>query len=171
MWPVVAFFLGGLATQLTATLNRRWQQQDKAAQDADQLRNRREEFELAHLVEVHGLLRAQSEMVWDAAHQLAQYRQQLAGALGAMGEEPPFPQDCIDSVIESEKAVMSQLGFILSDEVRRLVESACSAIAVEALDVLDEEPSKPPDDTFARVEAAHAALSARVREIYAGRAG
>ncbi|MFJ7191455.1 hypothetical protein [Streptomyces bacillaris] len=168
VWPVAAFFLGGIAAQLTAFLNHRRQRAERAEDAEAGLRSRREEFELVHLVDVNQLLRKATE----AARQL-DTAVKLYGARKRDGiltaEDEQELADGLTDFRDAVDAVDAQLGFVLADEVRG------SAVAArEALDntfarlVTDQPVSWRPFELA--MAGAYEALSARVRAIYAGQA-
>ncbi|RNG34304.1 hypothetical protein [Streptomyces botrytidirepellens] len=167
VWPVAAFFLGGLATQFAALLNRRWQQRDKVAQDADEIRKRREEFELSHLVDVNELLSSLENLFIEACRELKAYQRLQTQS----DVEPDFPDAPVDAYKGAAAAVRQQVGFILSDEVRRYVyvtwESAKETIDLYTTGEADEDEVWAVAAGF---DETYVALSGRVREIYAGRA-
>lgn len=171
-WGVAAFFLGGLATQLTGWLTYRRQRKDRAEDAQNALRQRREEFELQHLVEVNELLRS-------CMNQLGQYSVLTRHLLEAPADQrheqlEEAQRAAADSYIDGTAALHAQVGFILDDNVRTL--------ATEALSLMDQMYSTRPSGSDARrgleiwlkageaVNRTYDALSARVRALYAGRA-
>ncbi|WP_413753061.1 hypothetical protein NRF20_20770 [Streptomyces sp. R-74717] len=160
VWPVVAFFLGGLATQVSAWLGHRRQRAERAEDAVAEVTRRREEFELAHLVEFNGLLRRYVETYLDLALVVDRHREsQTSDGITAASE----------ALAAAEGDVLSQVGFILDDDVRRIAGLAVDAVetAVSAkleARVPDVAPIAEP------VNRTYRAVSARVREIYSGRA-
>ncbi|MGW2707103.1 hypothetical protein [Streptomyces sp. NPDC001340] len=154
-WGVAAFFLGGLATQLNGWLTYRRQRKDKADEAADVLRQRREEFELRHLVEVNQLLR-------DCMNQCIAYTDVLR-RFGDEGGEHEHVYPAAMTYESALDALQAQVGFVLDDHVRESV--------LEALSHLDRVRTGSLDTYTSLTGAAHQAhdaLSARVRQIYAG---
>ncbi|MFD5785876.1 hypothetical protein ACFWH1_04480 [Streptomyces sp. NPDC127037] len=166
VWPVAAFFLGGLATQFTALLNHRRQRAERAEDSAAALRQRREEFELTHLVEVNSLLHADAKAlgVFSDAR-IAWTRERRAGA----GLEPAYPDGEWDALEAANAELQSQVGFILADEVRHEVEAARLAVLGTARTVRAGSDDPEFESLAVTLQTAHSALAARVREIYAGR--
>ncbi|QKW41733.1 hypothetical protein [Streptomyces microflavus] len=168
VWPVGAFFLGGLATQVTGWLNHRRQRAERAADEASVIQGRREEFELAHLVEFNGLLREAADRLFDLAGVVQRYRRaEVADALTAEHSAELHAASAALTVVRA--AVSAQLGFILHDRVRMAAQMASASIAMTSSSVLDGENTEFEEVT-AMTAAAYTALSARVRDIYAGRA-
>ncbi|MCX4592365.1 hypothetical protein OG819_22310 [Streptomyces sp. NBC_01549] len=166
-WGIGAFFLGGLATQLNGWLTYRRQRADKLADERAAVVQRREEFELRHLVEVNQLLR-----------DLMAGLLQLATA-ARLERYDAFPEEEIGeryatgqaAVTAAEEALVAQVGFILDDRLRALVEVAIDAVDEAVADVLSEEMAHGALRAAGQASRpAFAALSARVRELYAGRA-
>jgi hypothetical protein len=162
VWPVAVFFLGGVATQLTGWLGHR---RERTTSE----RQRREDFELTHLVEVSTLLRDSQETLFTLA-----ILKTAAHAVSAQVDEATR-QGLAQQVIEASNAsgvarqsLGAQIGFILQNPIRESVQSAASNLDVDYVNVMG--PQTPPVETLgAGVKPAHAALASRVREIYAGR--
>lgn len=169
-WGVAAFFLGGLATQLNGWLAYRRQRKDRADDAADALRQRREEFELQHLVVVNELLRTcvrhcmQTMILSWRNHGLPDDR---------------VDEQMVEELREAESAyaaavaeLSSQIGFVFDDEVRRTVAEAAQHIAL-----MNAHPTDAPDrsqvllEVHASANGAYEVLTARVRNLYAGHAG
>ncbi|MFK4023137.1 hypothetical protein [Streptomyces albogriseolus] len=165
-WGVAAFFLGGLATQLNGWLTYRRQRRDRAEDAEDALRQRREEFELQHLVEVHQLLQQLNNALLDCAS-----TQRLA-AMGIFAGDELAERIAVEQAAfnAAQVALHAQMGFILDDEVRRLVQEAEDAIDDEQAHTLLEELVESTA-TGQKVRAATDAIGARIRALYAGRAG
>ncbi|MFF0506836.1 hypothetical protein ACFYUH_24965 [Streptomyces fimicarius] len=168
-WVAIAtFVLGGLATQLTGWLDYSRRKKERAADDAAAVQQRREDFELAHLVEVNQLLRRAAEATrqLDIAKGLYGQRKQ-DGRLTA-----DHQQELADAMVEftgAVAAVDAQRGFVLADGPREATLAARKAMDVAFGEVLtDQEFSRAPFDTA--LATAYEQLSARVRAIYAGQA-
>lgn len=167
-WGVAAFFLGGLATQLNGWLAYRRQRRDKADDAADALRQRREEFELQHLVEVAQLLRNLLDGMGDAATTARLH------ARGAISDDEAVARFAAsqEATLTAEAALTTQVGFILDDELRALVWAALEVANEVSVDVLEDETAfEALGRASAPMRAAFDAIAARVRELYAGRAG
>ncbi|MFF3876007.1 hypothetical protein [Streptomyces sp. NPDC001978] len=144
-------------------LTYRRQRKDKADESADALRQRREEFELQHLVETNQKLHAYLERFHDftsAARKARMAEQQnrphLDGALTTA-------HDALD---EAEGALHGNVGFILDDEIRSKVRQAMTYIDLAAADALTGD-SVPYGEVGRVINEAFGALSQRVRAIYA----
>ncbi|MFE2815325.1 hypothetical protein ACFXGG_33485 [Streptomyces nigra] len=167
-WGVAAFFLGGLATQLNGWLVYRRQRKDRADDAADALRQRREEFELQHLVEVNDLLRG-------CMHH-------LSASLVLSRIEAHRPADTPDDGLNEQSleeqrayqegmgALQAQIGFIFDDAVRNKVGETVTRMDWAYHNRRREEPHRNLLFTGEMVNSAYEALSTRVRELYAGRA-
>lgn len=165
-WGIAAFFLGGLATQLNGWLVYRRQRADKLADGQAAVVQRREEFELRHLVEVNQLLRdlMAGLLQMGTAASLERY--------GAFSEDELRERYTAGqaAVTAADEALVAQVGFILDDRLRALVEVAIDAADDVAANVLDEELAHDALRAVGQAtRPAFAALSARVRELYAGR--
>ncbi|MFJ4845979.1 hypothetical protein [Streptomyces sp. NPDC088733] len=162
-WGIAAFFLGGLSTQFSGWLTYRRQRMDKAVEDADALKKRREEFELQHLIETNEKLHVLRQRLWDftlearkvRASNQADGHQDQAGLTAA--------RDAMDA---AEGALHGNVGFILNDEIRLKVQEAIQAIGGATFEVLGGSPV-PHFEMNKAVAEAFDALSARVRAIYA----
>lgn len=122
---------------------------------------RREDFELQHLVEVHGLLRALADTLLQFSRQTRRWRTEA-------DDFEPVPEEARDEVRAAREALWAQSGFILADDVRQRVIDAYRYIEHVALRMRENELW----DQLAleRVTgAAFEAIAARVREIYASR--
>ncbi|MEY9489056.1 cbb3-type cytochrome oxidase subunit 3 [Streptomyces calvus] len=167
-WGVVAFFLGGLATQLNGWLAYRRQRKDRADDAADALRQRREEFELQHLVDVNQLLR--DCMSGCAESLILRWRNETL-------PDERVTDDMREELRAAEQAyttttgeLHSQIGFVFDDQVRQKV--------MEAAQYMSRVHASPGTDRSGvllrlhhTVSGAYEALTARVRALYAGRAG
>lgn len=168
-WGVAAFFLGGLATQLNGWLTYRRQRRDRADDAADALRQRREEFELQHLVEVHQLLRsvmshllASRVLAWNLADLPDDVRDEVTE--GDYAEARRAYQEAMDGLA-------SQVGYVFDDEVRAKVSEAAGRLAWAFDQHRREGRAQDLLDVGGVVNEAYGALTARVRDLYAGRAG
>ncbi|WUC42285.1 hypothetical protein OG692_10400 [Streptomyces cellulosae] len=180
-WGIAAFFLGGLATQVNGWLAYRRQRKDRADDAADALRQRREEFELQHLVEVNQLLRTLVERAdkYVAARwpdpRSAEAEDDRGGRVDAARHDA---FNALDSL-------SAQIGFILDDNVRERVHTAAQSIRERVSTLVRAETHAAFDDLFLGGEtagpysgleemvnattAAYGAISARVRALYADR--
>ncbi|KUN95390.1 hypothetical protein AQJ67_35970 [Streptomyces caeruleatus] len=169
---MVTFVLGLVAAfgrdLLSQTRQDRREQVARQHEREKAVRDRREAFELEHLVEVNGLLRAAVDAFHDASSALRSYKEaQQAEAL-----TPELRQQfngAVEAFEAAHAAVLSQTGFILSDEIRaKAVEAASELNEAYEHELFAEEASFQSTPREAR-EAAYEALAARVREIYADR--
>lgn len=80
-----------------------------------------------------------------------------------------------DALQTSEQALALQVGFILDDQTRSLVEQALRAVDAASTDLISQEPEEteaPAVRAFgAAVRPAFEALAGRVRALYAARSG
>lgn len=167
VWPVAAFFLGGLATQVTGWLNHRRQRAERAADEASALQGRREEFELSHLVEFNGLLRQNMTCLYELSTAVEQYRR-AEGRDDLTAEHGVALRAAGDALEAAEASVNAQLGFILDDAVRGLAQEAAAEMDSMSAHILAGE-NVTFGEVRAKTDAAYNALSKRVRALYAGR--
>ncbi|MFC8724292.1 hypothetical protein [Streptomyces bacillaris] len=167
VWPVGAFFLGGIASQFTGWLNYRRQRAEKVEDDVAAAEQRREDFELSHLVEFNTLLRHRMNCLYQAELAARRYRQ--ADAAGTVTEEHQVELGAsLQLLLEAEAEVEAQIGFVLDGQVRTAAQLATltTVWAAEAI-------SQGTDTDFAEVRSRMAfvynVLSQRVRDIYASR--
>ncbi|MFG2130492.1 hypothetical protein ACGFNV_22120 [Streptomyces sp. NPDC048751] len=167
-WGVAAFFLGGLATQLNGWLAYRRQRKDRADDAADALRQRREEFELQHLV-------AFNQLVRNAVDKLYDYNGAVRWDI-ATQRSTARDHDTAQRRVEAGEAfqvemskVTAELGFILADDIR---EAAAALVGYMA----EKSALLHASSQIHIIELAHQAdlvyvpLGERIRDIYAGRA-
>lgn len=168
-WGVAAFFLGGLATQLNGWLAYRRQRKDRDDDAADALRQRREEFELQHLVEVNQVLTDAIEKL-SAFSTVARWNAHLrdTNSLDEAAEQR-YEETNRAAELALSKAT-AQISFILDDSARSGVSDAVGHL----LDIwggLHRDPSRDVAELFQNSGAAYELLGQRVRVIYAGRTG
>ncbi|MEV5376158.1 hypothetical protein AB0L26_09320 [Streptomyces nondiastaticus] len=170
-WVVSSMLLGQATVLASGIFNNRSQfRREALARRADRhkvIAERREMFELTHLVEVNTLLRnaMAALLAFNSARTLYRSRRQAdPSALPESFQQPMT--DASDASDAALDALRSQIGFILADNVRALASAAEEAItlAVSAVS-LDE----PVDFTMVSKKAntAYEALAARLRDIYA----
>lgn len=166
-WGIAAFFLGGLATQLNGWLAYRRQRKDRADDAADALRQRREEFELQHLVEVNQLLRNLLDGLLHMSAAMA-----IMDRLGN-DDDQELPEEfkaAAASANAAEGALTAAAGFILDDGIRAQVQAALEAADEASATVLTSDtPGEGLYAAAAVMTPAFKSISARVRELYAGR--
>ncbi|MGW5123259.1 hypothetical protein ACWEQ7_04190 [Streptomyces sp. NPDC004069] len=167
IWPVAAFFLGGLATQLAGYITHRRQRADKERENAAAQKQRREGFELQHLIEVNDLMTTQFE----ALHDLSA----ASRAVNRASHDGRTTEEAADQLIQAsdqleaaEAAAFSRVGFILADDVRTAVIEALQAMMDAARGALGND-SVDWSAVNNTIKPARDKLSARVRDIYAGR--
>ncbi|WP_392968184.1 hypothetical protein [Streptomyces sp. LN245] len=163
-WGIAAFFLGGLSTQLTGWLTYRRQQRDKASEVADAARGRRDEFELQHLLEINQLLR-------DYSHGMVHFIG-YSKALSRLEEDSYLEEEMVaaqERMDTADLALSAQMGFILDDQIRRLVRTATMGIDNVTTVALLEDGEPDIAALSEMVTAAFDAISQRVRELYAGK--
>ncbi|WP_406360300.1 hypothetical protein OID55_10850 [Streptomyces sp. NBC_00715] len=168
-WGIAAFFLGGLATQLNGWLAYRRQRKDRADDAVAALRQRREEFELQHLVEVNQLLR--DCMARCARLLLLEWRNATPPSGQVTNEAREELRSAEQAYVATIGELSSQIGFVFNDQVRQKIK--------EAAEYMNRRSSSPVDDAdrgrtiiemHHLVNDAHEALTDRVRGLYAGRA-
>ncbi|MDX2814244.1 hypothetical protein PV410_17025 [Streptomyces sp. PA03-5A] len=165
-WGIAAFFLGGLATQLSGWITYRRQRADKQADAHDALRQRREDFELQHLIETNQKLHVYRERFWEFI--AANRRERLATPEHAARLHSEL-NVASDALREAEGALHGNVGFILDDNIRTQVREAMQNIDAAAGEALYEGEDIPSPVVTRSLGVAFDALSERVRVIYAGR--
>ncbi|MDT0270855.1 hypothetical protein RM844_31760 [Streptomyces sp. DSM 44915] len=171
VWPVITFVLGGLLAfgrdYFTESRQDRREREARQHERDTAARERREEFELEHLIEVHRLLLRLWATVEEAERASESFRALMTAA---EREGLPSHTEALANLRSQEQAVEAQLGFILVDQVRELATTAYREAWSIGGQLLDGKASS--DWTVARhaFSRAHEALTSRVREIYAGRA-
>ncbi|MFI2039137.1 hypothetical protein ACH470_31500 [Streptomyces bottropensis] len=170
--PVVTAFLGA-----AAALGGNWVTQSRQDQREATARQheretaalkRREEFELAHLIEVNDLLRT----CVDRLHALSarEFRWAHLRDTHALTDEAVQRVDeARVSLSMAQAAVSAQIGFILDDDVREAVRRAVTFISIKGV-VLHPGGSLDANELAGELLSAYEPLSARVRAIYTKRA-
>ncbi|MFE5867464.1 hypothetical protein ACFQ6V_02290 [Streptomyces roseifaciens] len=170
-WIVSSMLLGQATALATGIFNNRSQfRREALARRADRykvLAERRETFELTHLVEVNTLLRnaMATLLAFSSARHLYRSRVQ------AEPSEPPESlrqpvTDASDASDAALDALRSQIGFILANNVRALADIAEEAITRAASGISLDAPVDFTD-VSKKANAAYEALAARLRDIYA----
>ncbi|MFJ1788365.1 hypothetical protein ACIOML_29175 [Streptomyces anulatus] len=163
VWPVAAFFLGGLATQLTGWLTHRRQQLERRQDAAAALHARRETFELDNLQELNAALQTLGRAAARAHHAdiMASRETRLYGD-GLLGEELSETS----RVANAEVRMLS--GLVLDDSLREQVSAAQSAINVPGM-MLRVDPSDADAAFRVGIDQLHQVqdrIASRIREIY-----
>ncbi|MCU7703237.1 hypothetical protein ACGILS_03925 [Streptomyces albidoflavus] len=163
VWPVAAFFLGGLATQLTGWLAHRRQQRERLQDAAAAFRERRENFELENLQRLTDALQTLGRTTARAHHadMMASRETRLYG-VELLGEE-----------LAEENRVASQdvhmlTGLVLDDQLREQVKAARTALGRPA-GMLRADPREVDAVFMASLEQlakVQDQIAARIREIY-----
>lgn len=166
-WGVAAFFLGGLATQLNGWLTYKRQRKDRADDATAALRQRREEFELQHLV-------AFNQLVRNAVDKLYDYNGAVRWDI-ATRDHDSRDQEIQQRRMETGEAfqielskVTAELGFVLADDIR---EAAAGLVGYMA----EKAGLLHASNQIHLIEMAHQAdtvylpIGKRIRDIYAGR--
>jgi hypothetical protein len=170
--PVITFVLGaGVAFGRDAFIQRRLDRRESASRKHDVDRanaSRREDFELAHLVKVNGLLSAHADAVYGLAETVAESTRARSRSGVTITRLPGASHERVEA---AGAAVLAQVGFILDDQIREIVGRTYRTIDGTASIVLAHDDDPEFDGMQAKLQEAYAALSARVREIYAGQAG
>ncbi|WP_329140267.1 hypothetical protein OG552_35720 [Streptomyces sp. NBC_01476] len=168
IWPVITLFLGAAGTLgrdiVTQASRDRREEAVRQREFAKEAVERREEFELEHLVEINSLLRAQSDAVLELAVALRAHRYAQT-----TGDDVPYPHEALNRVQAADAAVWAKAGLILAEPARAWVQAAHESARATAATVQagDREPELRVMGE--KLNGAYAAVSARVREIYVGR--
>ncbi|MEU4012095.1 hypothetical protein AB0H30_27040 [Streptomyces pseudogriseolus] len=166
-WGIAAFFLGGLATQLNGWLAYRRQRKDRADDAADVLRQRREEFELQHLMEFNQLLTEAIEKLGDYSVSVSQYvHLRDTNSLDDAAEQRR--EEVGKSLEVMLSKVTAQLEFILAEDVRRSASVAANKM-LDAMGLLHANNSPDMMAVWNVSGAVYQVLGKRVRAIYEGR--
>lgn len=163
VWPVAAFFLGGVATQVTGWLAHRRQQLERKQDAVSALHARREAFELEHLQKLNDALQSLGRTASRIHHadMMASSETRLYGAT-LLGEE-----------LSEENRVASQdvrmlRGLVLDDELRNQVAAAQLAINTPAM-MIRADPTQAEAafmDGVTKLNEVQDRIAARIREIY-----
>ncbi|MGK5695575.1 hypothetical protein ACSNOJ_22230 [Streptomyces sp. URMC 128] len=176
-WGLAGLVLGSLLTQVSNWVDHQRQRGERREDFLRTKLERREAFELEHLVEVNQLLR-----------NLRHHGDELISAKqpGPRYSKPAndHAEQCRTAIREAGAALDAQVGFILDDKVRELVKVAAERITDRAWTVYQDAPATFEEgmqrgtlgignytalkETSEAVEAAYEAISERVRELYAG---
>ncbi|MGC0344338.1 hypothetical protein [Streptomyces sp. SLBN-8D4] len=176
-WGLAGLVLGSLLTQVSNWVDHQRQRGERREDFLRTKLERREAFELEHLVEVNQLLR-----------NLRHHGDELISAKkpDPRYSKPPddHAEQCRTAIREADAALDAQVGFILDDKVRELVKVAAERITNRAWTVYRNAPATFEEgmqrgtlgigiytaltETSEAVEAAYEAISERVRELYAG---
>lgn len=163
VWPVAAFFLGGLATQLTGWLNHRRQRAEKTEDAAAAFRQRREEFELDHLQRLNEALQVLGRAVGRAHHTDLMTSRETGHYAGTM----LGPEDS-DALGAANREVYMLLRLVLDDSLREEVRSAHELLNVPS--AMHRSPVEQAESAFARailsLEEVQGRIAERIREIY-----
>lgn len=163
VWPVAAFFFGGLATQLTGWLTHRRQQLERKQDEAVAFRERRENFELEHL-----------QRLTDALHVLGRAASQAHHAdMMASSENRLYGVELLGDALSEEnrganRDVRMLSGLILDDRLRDQVRAAQSAINAPSM-MLRVDPSEADAAYRAgieQVEQVQDRIATQIRAIY-----
>ncbi|MGW6141597.1 hypothetical protein [Streptomyces sp. NPDC055140] len=165
-WGVAAFFLGGLSTQLTGWMTYRRQRKDKLDAAADALRQRREEFELQHLVEFNGLLRVAVDKLQDYGGTV-RWSTHLRDTNSFDDEAEQRRVAAGDEFQVALSNVTAQLGFILSDPIRHAAATTVTYM-VEQYALLNTPHNLDVIALAHKADEVYVPLGDRVRAIYAG---
>jgi hypothetical protein len=168
IWPVITLFLGAAGTLgrdiVTQASRDRRAEAARRREQAKAAAERRDEFELEHLVGINTLLRAQSDAVLELSIAMRAHRQSQA-----TGGSVPYPHDQVHRVQAADAAVWSKSGLILADPTRAWIQAAHETARVTAATVQAGEREPELHVMGEKLNGAYAAVAARVREIYVGR--
>ncbi|MGB8946176.1 MAG: hypothetical protein WCD21_38955 [Streptomyces sp.] len=180
LWGILGVVLGAAVAGMNSWITYRRQRAERLEDRQSARRQRREEFELQHLVEVNQLLRSLQERTDDFV--TVKFPDPRQGE----GEEDELQREAISlrAVDDADAALSAQVGFILDDRVRALVRAASESINDRVYTLDSEAPGRHAKLTerlqgpgpytglkemVRAVNAAYDAISARVRELYTGR--
>jgi hypothetical protein len=163
VWPVAAFFLGGVATQFTGWLAHRWQRAERAQDAAAAFRERRENFELDHL---HQLNEAIQRLGRAAArvHRADMLASRDTGEYAAtlVGDE------IATALLEANRDSQMLIGLVLDEDLRERIGAA--KVAINAPSGLLRGDRDAADRMFGaavvQLEDVQRRIAARIREIY-----
>ncbi len=168
-WGVAAFFLGGLATQLNGWLAYRRQRQDRADDAADALRQRREEFELQHLVELNQLVRVATDRIFE--YYTAERRHRAALEIDPHDDEPRRRTDeAGDAFMVALADLSAEVPFILADDIRQAAGNLTAHMLDAGSLMISVNHPFDPSALTAVANRLYQPLGERVRAIYAGQA-
>lgn len=164
VFPVVTLLLGaGAAFAREAFMQSRQDRREALARQHERRAaavDRREEFELQHLVEVNGLLRDAEQAV-----------RRFAKRYRVKDPTPEQRQGQTDSAVEfhtATAALDAQVGFVLDDEVRSAAEEARDELR-QLFEDFRLHRKRYLFNSGDKTSSAYSALASRVRAIYAGR--
>ncbi|MGW5272752.1 hypothetical protein ACWEQP_09235 [Streptomyces sp. NPDC004044] len=163
VWPVAAFFLGGVATQLTGWLTHRRQQLERKRDAAAALHARRESFELENLQKLSDALQALGRASARMHHaDIMASRETRLYAATLVGEE------LAEEHRLANQDVRMLAGLVLDDELREQVRAAQSAINVTSM--MTRTDPTDADATYRtgleQLNHVQERVAARIREIY-----
>ncbi|MYR51218.1 hypothetical protein GTY83_19100 [Streptomyces sp. SID4928] len=163
VWPVAAFFLGGLATQLTGWLNHRRQRAEKAEDASAAFRQRREEFELDHLQRLNEALQVLGRAVGKAHHTDLMTSRQTGHYAGTQLR----PEDS-DALGAANRDVHMLLALVLNDDLREEVREVHRLLNLPS--GMHRSDVDQAESAFARavlaLDAVQGRIAERIREIY-----
>ncbi|MEU3835593.1 hypothetical protein [Streptomyces microflavus] len=163
VWPVAAFFLGGLATQLTGWLNHRRQRAEKAEDAASAFRQRREEFELDHLQRLNEALQVLGRAVGKAHFADVMTSRETGHYAGTL-----LSSEDSDTLSAANREVHMLLGLVLDDSLREEVRRAHELLNVPS--GMHRSQVEHAESAFATailaLEAVQGRIAERIREIY-----
>lgn len=165
-WGIAAFILGGLSTQFNGWLTYRRQRKDRAVDAADVLRQRREEFELQHLVEFNGLLRTAVDKLQDYGGAV-RWATHLRDTNSVDELATQRRLDTGDEFQIALSNVTAQLGFILSDSIRHAAATTVNYM-IGQYALLNTPHNLDVIALAHKAQEVYTPLGDRVREIYAG---
>ncbi|MFF4248623.1 hypothetical protein ACFYY2_29720 [Streptomyces sp. NPDC001822] len=163
VWPVAAFFLGGLATQLTGLLNHRRQQAEKAEDAAAAFRQRRADFELDHLQRLGEALQVLGRAVGRAHHTDVMTSRETGHYAGTL-----LGAEASDGLGSANRDVRMLLGLVLDDSLREQVQATQALLNVPS--GMHRAPVEQAEDALVRavfaLDETQGRIAERIREIY-----
>lgn len=154
--PAVTLVLGALLNQWNSSrLEKAQLQREKTTRDAEREQarlDRREDFELNHLSDLHAAL-------GDLSKAMATY----SGHLEATWLEAPGSDDAFH---EASQKLRSLKGPTLDDQAREIVETAYDTVLQRHLGEVGAAPTKTTSQALSEVGRAQSAVASRMRDIY-----
>lgn len=163
VWPVVVFFLGGLAKFASDERSAARQRALERLSKNDRLADRREQFELTHLVDLNDALSDLARAV-TVAH-LADLREsEEAGKYAST----LLPDGISDEILLANRRVHTLEGLVLDDALRKIVEQAHSQLNVPAM-MYESSPTAARTahkKAMISLDKAQSMIAERIRTIY-----
>ncbi|WP_344289452.1 hypothetical protein [Streptomyces synnematoformans] len=157
--PAVGIVVGFVTAQFGGSLEHRRQRAASVLQ-------RREEFELTHLVEVNTLLRAYVDAMYAYTSVVYDARDSRRSEAPMVGRVPGGAKEALDA---ASAALLAEIGLILDAGIRDEMTGMRNFVnsVAETVEAMDDDPMF--DLLEENLERTYALVAERVRGIYAGR--